>query len=322
MMQEIFLPRIRIPIYEEEQIDELVDMYSGKKDIYKSVYKYNGYGKSAIKPENAIVDKIFLDFDYDDDLKFFDDAKKVAKLLYDSKVKFYIRFSGRGFHIYISLDKDVKLTNPRKAIRNYVNELHSKTGTTSDPAVVGDLRRVSRIVGSMNMKTHLHCIPLSYAQLMNFTYKAICETAVEFNYNKKYWGDDYREGSEELDISYWDSNEVIEDEYTHHIDVSNIQVSTSLPPCIEKMLNNPQLGYYERGQLIIYLRDDGYGFSEILTILKTILSPQKYYHCTEEENQPEYLYYVREDIIFSSCATLKNNGLCCSDLCSGHNLYI
>lgn len=316
MMQEIFLPRVRIPIYEEEQIDELVDMYSGKKNIYKSVYKYNGYGKEAIKPENAIVDKIFLDFDYDDELIFFDNVKKVSKLLYDSKIKFHIRFSGRGFHIYIYL-QDIKLKNPRKAIRNWVKDLHQKTNTTSDPAVIGDLRRVSRIVGSMNMKTHLHCIPLDYAQLMNYTYEAICKMAIEYNPNDNHIIE--REDSCLLDISAYDIDDI---EYpVRNINVENVKVTTE-PPCIQKMLSNPNLGYYARGQLIIYLRDDGYGLSEILTILKTILSSDKYYHCTEEEGQPEYLYYVREDIVFSSCATLKANGLCCSNSCMGHNLYI
>lgn len=317
MMQEVFLPRVRIPIYEEEQIDELVDMYSGKKDIYKSVYKYDGYGKESIKPENAIIDKIFLDFDYDNDLKFFDDVKKVSKLLYDLKIKFYIRFSGRGFHIFIYL-QDVKLKNPRKAIRNWVKDLHQKTNTTSDPAVIGDLRRVTRIVGSMNMKTHLHCIPLNYAQLMNYTYDAICEMAIEYHPSEIHIIE--REDSCLLDISAYDTDDI--EPPVHHIDTKNIKVTTEHPPCIQKMLSNPSLGYYARGQLIIYLRDDGYGFSEILTILKTILSEDKYYHCTEEEGQPEYLYYVRENMVFSSCATLKANGLCCSDSCTGHNLYI
>lgn len=316
MMQEVFLPKVRIPIYEEEQIDELVDMYSGKKDIYKSVYKYNGYGKDSIKPENAIVDKIFLDFDYDNDLKFFDDVKKVAKLLYDSKIKFHIRFSGKGFHIFIYLN-DTKLKNPRQAIRNWVKDLHQKTNTTSDPAVIGDLRRVTRIVGSMNMKTHLHCIPLNYAQLMNYTYDAICHMAIDYAPKEIVEHED----SCLLDISSYDTVNNIEQCFKP-INTSNIQITNEHPPCIQKMLSDPNLGYYARGQLVIYLRDDGYGFSEILTILKTILSEEKYYHCTEEEGQPEYLYYVREDMVFSSCATLKANGLCCSDSCTGHYLYI
>ena len=61
---------------------------------------------------------------------------------------------------------------------------------------------------------------------------------------------------------------------------------------------------------------------EILAILKSVLSPKKYYHCTAEENQPEYLYYGREEMLFASCQTLKDNGLCPSEECTGQWLYL
>ena len=113
-----------------------------------------------------------------------------------------------------------------------------------------------------------------------------------------------------------------EQSFVGNIDVSKIQIKDDFPPCIKDMLKNPLLGYYERGVLICYLRDDGYSFYEILTILKTTLSKEKYYHCTEEENQPQYLYYDREDMLFASCQTLKNNGLCPSNECHGQWLYL
>ena len=87
------------------------------------------------------------------------------------------------------------------------------------------------------------------------------------------------------------------------------------------MFQTPLLGYEERAQLILFLRDDGYGLDEILSILRTILSDEKFYHCTQEENQLNYLYN-REDMMFASCRTLKSKGICCSDTCTGHNLYL
>ena len=323
-MREIFLPKYRIPVLAQSTIDEYRELYSGKKDIYISVYDYKGWGKESICTQNAIVDKIFLDFDYDEDLKFFDDVRTVAKFLHEMNMVFKIRFSGRGFHIFIGLVcKDLK--NPRKCIREWVKELHKKTNTTSDKSVVGDLRRVSRMVGTMNMKTHLYCIPLDYAHLMNFTYEAICDMAKIwkpiYRYNDKLSGlEEWIEGENLLDISVYDTEE--EQSFVGNIDVSKIQIKDDFPPCIKDMLKNPLLGYYERGLLICYLRDDGYSFYEILTILKTTLSKEKYYHCTEEENQPQYLYYDREDMLFASCQTLKNNGLCPSNECHGQWLYL
>ena len=323
MIRELFIPKQRI-LAEPWIINKYRELYNGKKDLYISVYDYFGFKKEDIRPENAAIDKIFLDFDYDDEFKFFNDVKTVAKFLYEIGAKFKIRFSGRGFHLFVYLVEQ-ELKNPSKAIRGWVKDLHQKTNTTSDPAVVGDLRRVCRMLGTMNMKTHLYCIPLDYAHLMNFTYEAICEMAQE--YEPIYQNNDELCGVEEwilgeglVDISNYDTENIVE--HYNNIDVSKIEIKDTYPPCIEKMLSNPLLGYYERGQLILYLRDDGYSFYEILTILKSVLSPSKYYHCTEEEGQPEYLYYGREEMLFSSCQTLKDNGLCPSKTCTGQWLYL
>ena len=314
MIREFFFPTVRIPIHSDEELEEYKTLYNGKKNIYESLYAFNGDSKEDINATNAIVDKIFLDFDYDDDFQFFNDVKKVVKFLNELNLYYYIRFSGRGFHVFIKL-ANVQLKNPKQAIRSWVKELHQKTNTQSDTAVIGDLRRVCRIMGSMNMKTHLHCIPVDYAHLMNCTYESICEMAKEYDSSIH---DIYHYG-QLLDISEYDKEEC----YTpiQNINTDNIKITTEHPPCIQDMLSNKELGYYARGQLILYLRDDGYGLHEILTILKAILSNQKYYHCTEEEKQPFYLYY-REDMVFASCKTLKDNGLCCSDACKGHYLYI
>lgn len=314
MMREVFFPRQRIPISSDEELEEFKRLYIGKKNIYESVYQFDGEGKEAIQTSNAIVDKIFLDFDYDEDLTFFNDVKKVVKYLNQSKIKFYIRFSGRGFHIFIQL-ADIKLKNPQHAIREWVRRLHEETDTDSDSSVVGDLRRVCRIMGSMNLKTHLFCIPLDYQTLMTNTYKTICDKAKEYHDELA----DYINDGTLLDLSEYDKEK--EHISVKNVSSTNIELSYGLPPCIRAMIKNPLLGYEERGQLILFLRDDGYGFNEILSVLKTILSDEKYYHCTEEENQLEYLYN-REDMMFASCKTLKSKGMCCSDTCTGHRLYL
>lgn len=315
-MREIFIPKTRIPVTSQCQIDEYRRLYSSKKNIYLSVYEYDCQDKELISHHTAKVDKIFLDFDYDEDMKFFNDVRMVAKFLHELGVKFKIRFSGRGFHLFIYIS-DAHLKNPKHAIRGWVKALHEKTNTTSDSSVVGDIRRVSRMLGTMNMKTHLHCIPLDYAHLMNFTYDAICKLAIECYFDDI---DEYIHDGDLVDITEYDTD--IEKPVINYVDTSKIKITDSFPPCIENMLKNPNLGYYERGQLILYLRDDGYSFYEILTVLKSILSEEKYYHCTEEENQPEYLYYIREKLLFSSCETQKQNGICHFDDCEGCFLYI
>ena len=314
-MIEIFIPKKRIPVKTADEAENYRILYSGKKNIYQSVYEYDG----EIHPQNAIVDKIFLDFDYDDELIFFDNVRKVAKYLADSNYTFVIRFSGKGFHIFIYLNPNIKLKNPKKAIRNWVKDMHIKTNTKSDSSVVGDLRRVSRMLNSMNLKTHLYCISIQYNELMNFTYESICEMAK--NIDDAPTTDNVFLGKKYLDLTDFDITDKPKS-LNYKINKNNIQVQNKFPPCILEMLKNPELGYYERGQLILYLRDDGYSFYEILTILKNVLSEKKYYHCTQQEGQVEYLYFVRENMLFSSCQTLKSNGLCPSDTCQGQCLYL
>ena len=318
---EIFVPNKRIPIDATflDNVNPIVNeyriLYSGKKNIYTSVYKYT----KEISPENVIVDKIFLDFDYDEDLKFFHDVRKVVKYLAEARYIFKIRFSGKGFHVFIEL-KNQQLKNPKSAIRKWVQDMHEKTNTDSDHAVIGDLRRVCRMLGSMNLKTHLYCIPIEYSELMNFTYESICEMAKEVK-DDEVPDDVYYIGGEFLDISEFD-NEDKPKTISGNININNIKVQDSYPQCVENMLKNPELGYWGRGQLIVYLRDEGYSFEEILMILQSVLSESKFHHCTIEEGQPAYLYYNREDLLFASCQTLKENGFCNSNDCPGCYLYL
>lgn len=319
VIYEMFIPKQRISTTDVNKLVEYQRLYSGKKDLYLSVYHY----RNTVSTATAIVDRIFLDFDYDEDMFFFDDVRTVAKFLYDSDYTFCVRFSGRGFHIFISLEESDY--NNGSSIKKWVQYMHQKTNTKSDRAVVGDLRRVSRMLGSMNLKTHLFCIPITYNQLMNMSYDDICLMARRFHATDEYNGlfnDSYHYGNNNIDLSKFYVKTQPSKSIKTNIDINNIKVQQSLPHCIENMLKNPELGYHERGMLILYLRDDGYSFDEILAILKKVLSDEKYYHCTVEEEQPAYLYFTREDLLFASCQTLKDNGLCGSDSCRGNHLYL
>lgn len=319
IIKEVFIPKQRIAIEDVDKILEYQQLYSGKKDLYLSVYDY----RNTISTNTAIIDKIFLDFDYDDDLLFFEDVRKVAQFLYESDYTFCIRFSGRGFHIFISLEESKY--NNSQTIKKWVKYIHNKTNTKSDRAVVGDLRRVSRMLGTMNLKTHLFCIPLTYTELMTLSYNDICIRARIFKTDAEYNGlfhDYYHNGKNNIDLSKFYVKPEQSQTIKTFINKDNIKIQTTLPACIQSMLQDSELGYYARGQLIVYLRDDGYSYEEILAILKKTLSKDKYDHCTIEEEQPAYLYFTREDLLFASCQTLKDHELCTSDTCEGCNLYL
>lgn len=312
--KEIFIPTMRKKIYHYEELVDFIELYNGKKNIYDSVYWYHDEPNS----KNAIVDKIFLDFDYDDDFIFLDNIRRIAKVLHRQDIRFYIRFSGRGFHLFILLE-DKKLKNPKAAIRKYVNELHNRTDTTSDVSVIGDTRRVCRSLYTKNLKTKLYCIPLSYDDLIRLTYYEICDKAKTCPSTKVVY--DILHDGDLLDISKYDEDIVQGKQQNIYVDVSNIKIDNEFPPCIKRLLSISDLGYHERMQVICYLRDDGYLEEEIESILEQSLSVEKFIHCIEEERQLRYLMN-RDDVLFSSCQTLKATGLCPSTQCPGQNLYL
>lgn len=288
-----------------------IDIYNGKFNIFESVYCF----EDTISLDNVIVDKIFLDFDYDKDGKFFNDTKKIAKYFMDQEIKFCIRFSGRGFHIFpfVEIENNV---DHRNAMRNYVYELHKTNGTSSDNAVVGDLRRLRRVLHTINPKSGLYCIPLSYEDLQTKTYDEIKEYAKkdkghkDIIYNNKY-----------VILSQYD---YFNTDFYVEIDMDSdytTDISDDVLPCIQAFLSDPELGYKERTDLIIYLRDMGYSYNNIVDILEEHLSPEKFNHCMVEEKQVERIMQ-KDMLLMRNCKTLKLFGLCPSKDCKGSNLYL
>jgi len=311
LVKELFIPKIRITVQDKEEINKFIQIYNGKKNMYVSVYDY----KDIPNAQNAYVDRVFLDFDYDKDLKFYEDVRRVAEYLNNKDYLFFIRFSGRGFHIFIMTKPEESLQQPKLAIKKFVKDLHQRTQSTSDPAVIGDLRRLSRIIGTKNLKTGLYCIPITYEQLFELSYNDICKLAKKNNNNC-----DYIHGKTRLSLQPFDETKQIISPLKAET-IGKIDFSTEFPPCVKCLLSTPDLGYHERRELICYLRDDGYSEEEVEHILEQSLSSNKFYHCIEEEGQLEYLF-SRDDILFSSCPTQKANGICCSNECKGQNLYI
>ena len=308
IVKELFIPYTRIKYTDEETKQEYIKTFNKKVNLYEVIYSYHDVPSN----ENAIVDKIFLDFDPGEDMVFFSDVRTVAKYLYDNDIEFYIRFSGRGFHIFINLN-DAELKNPKMAIKQYVYDLHQKTNTKSDPAVVGDLRRPARLVNTMNLKTKRFCIPITYEELQNKTYEEIYEMATtERNVP------DFINGTVKIDISAWDGK-VITFKKPQNVPTIKVEVMDSFPPCIDECFKNPQLGHMERMQFMLFFRDLGYTEEEIEAIFYKYLDEEKFNHMMYDEHQIRNV--CPKDYTFRTCYKQKINGFCTSDICTGCNLY-
>ena len=311
LVEELFIKPRRFEVYSEEDVNYYLSIYNGKKDLYRTVYAY----KDSVDVDNVIVDKIFLDIDFDSNMKFLNDVRVVAQFLYDNDYIFYIRFSGNGFHLFIMLD-DTKLENPKVAIRQFVNFLHNKTNTESDMAVVGDLRRVTRMPNTLNMKhkEHYYCIPLTLDELLDMSYEDIRCLAKQPRLEQ-----DFINGHRTLNISSWDHVIISEKCSEKQNIVINNEINDDIPPCIHHATKDPTFGYAGRVQLILFFRDLGYTKEEVDEILYSFLSEEKYNHSTYDEKQIEHLF--EKDYIFSDCLVQKQNGFCTDDNCKGHGLY-
>lgn len=297
-----------------DYVNYYINLYNGKAHIYEGLYCF----RDVVERNNAIIDKVFLDFD-NKEINFLHDARVISEYLYKNDIKFCIRFSGRGFHIYISLD-DIKLSNPSLAMKNYVKKLHKDNGTTSDLAVVGDLRRLRRVLHTINVKSHLYCIPISYEDLHNKTYKEIQQYA-----RIDRGQDDIYYGKVLLDISDFDGYDEKQMNIKFNYGMKNLNFFNFnfdyKPPCICNFLSNPDLGYTERRDVIIFLRDMGYSEEEVIHILENHLSSEKFNHSIYEEKQVTRLF-AEDMLIMRSCVSLKALGLCPDSGCLGNNLYI
>ena len=121
---QIFLkPNIRITLpTTDTKWDSIIENNNRWKDLYISVYNFHNDPKGY----NAIVDKIFLDFDpigNDDEISY-TNCQTVVQYLRSENVAHNVLYSGRGFHILIDLDTSIILNNPKQAIRNYVTEMY------------------------------------------------------------------------------------------------------------------------------------------------------------------------------------------------------
>jgi hypothetical protein len=310
---QIFLkPNIRITLpTTDTKWDSIIENNNRWKDLYISVYNFHNDPKGY----NAIVDKIFLDFDpigNDDEISY-TNCQTVVQYLRSENVAHNVLYSGRGFHILIDLDTSIILNNPKQAIRNYVTELHQETNTLSDNSVVGDLMRVRRCPNTINLKTGRYCIPLFSDEIIKLTLQEIKSLATSTrnihptSFLNKLNLKKYDIDKPNIYQSVQKSDEII--------------FSKNYIPCIRKMMLDDSLGYQRRGYIITFLRDMGYSIDDTHTIMKNFLTEEKYQHCADSEHQIEYLY-DRTDVLFPNCRRLEDEGICCDKNCKGNYLYI
>lgn len=294
------------------------DKLNGITGLYRTIYNFEGWPAW----DNAVIDKIFVDFDPEkkkpNSQRELFDARRLHEYLTEENVQHSIYFSGRGFHIFIAVNevRSNELKNPRHAVRNCHQFFKEKAKIHPDP-VTTDLRRISRIPNTKNLKTGLFCIPLSGEELY-WEIDEIRELA------RKQRSITNTIKGNKINLDYFDV-EMTTVEYREPVD-SGVPIDLeddSIPKCVIDLLSYPDCNYQERYAIITALRDLQYSRKEVKELLKRSLSEKKYKHCVYEERQVDYLFQ-RQDLLFPSCQTLKSQGICTNGdgSCNGQNVYL
>lgn len=294
---------------------KIVNINNGKTSIYRTVYNFLG----EVSRENAVIDKIYLDFDPDDAGKgVFSNVRKLCDYLRENNIRHSIYYSGRGVHVYLytelRLASDFK--NAKIAIRNYVKELVDTLDLVIDWSVVGDIRRISRLPNSINTKTGFYCIPLKNIQLSR-------KEAEQLAVKPQYYSSLVK--GECIDLKPYDTEPTFEYKIEQRDIFLEEDVSDKVPLCIQEMLKRGNCNYRERFFIIVALKELAYSQADVENIIWKYLNVKKSNgstyaeHCILEEDQVTRLF--ERDDFFPSCDVIRAEGYCL-DGCRGQEIYI
>lgn len=286
----------RVLVNNKTELLRLINRCNKVCDCYISIYK--------IKDGKIYGNIIFFDIDG----KY---AKQYMIQLHNcfikENLKHSIKYSGGGYHLYLKTNGFSGEQNSYaiKTKIRYIQETYCNKanvpigdGVDMDAHVVGDLRRISRIPNTFNMKRGRYCIPVSD---VNADHKKLaeqqCYDFVDFGENLL--------GDIKVPESYVFKHKFDEIEYTETDDTSILPYIDLLPDSIK---NNLHLcGWKHRFNLIIAFRHYGVPKNIGIKIAQKYWDNRKFMHCVYEERQFDYLYN-REDLLMPNWNTYEYDG--------------
>lgn len=175
-------------IYVEASNVEIRNVATNKfnnEDVYATVFQYNNEDQNNSDLFGPLYIDLDTDFKNDNEYKKLkEDLSRIVtylKLQYNIPVE-YIRFfftGKKGFHLIIPAK--VFGVKPRKDL-NYLykeiaKELNDNTIYKIVDTQIYDKKRLLRVVNTINCKTGLYKVPISYEDIVKFSYEEIVEYA-------------------------------------------------------------------------------------------------------------------------------------------------
>lgn len=167
--------RSKKPMTTDEELMKAVAHRSGQGNAcYQSVYKFEDFDKR----DTAIVDRIYMDLDNEDDPQLaLNDAAIITHYFDGHTIQWWSGKKGVGMEILCdtaSLLPEIK----RDVLRRWTYTVITELGiTTADTAVIGDINRVHRVIDTRHQKTGLYAIGLTQSELSDLSIDEIKEMA-------------------------------------------------------------------------------------------------------------------------------------------------
>ena len=321
-MLELSVPYQRAIAKTTNQYRNLIKIWNGKKNLYRSVYQFDlENGKPNFS--SIIINQVYIEFDNDNSHEV---VKNLTQNLLKDGLKFRINFSGRrGYHIYISCEHE------EMNRKSYLTQLHeyvkSKYNIEKDidPHVIGNIRQLRRIENTLNIRGNLYCIPITYWELQCLTFNEIKELAEQPRNFDICWIEGNKLKLENIDISNNINKKEINRGNGEFKELDNV-----LPePCMIRILHLIHPSQEERFLLCLWLSDqfrngkeiDDFNLKELserIIIFMRGLNWDDYSESlgTSKSTRYQVLNIIQKKYNFvPNCEWRRMYGICNSDFC-------
>lgn len=302
-----------------EDMRHFIDKFNKRHNLYTSVYSFRQTAQNKGVYATANITRVFFDFD----THAIFDGTSIPVDAYLNLIKFYIfmkaygiafsvNFSGRGFHAYVYVNENDTLNNPNKAVYNFQSFIKKRLDLEIDLSSFGDVARETRIINTMNMRSHRYCIPLTDDDILRgqdfIERKALARVPLE---------PAHMLGSTLVSLKPFDSGVSMSNGRHDRIDIykttNSVHYSHFIKhygdiPCVENVLTTKEPGWPARTFILTFMMGKGYSINDAQEIMKSFISEHKWSEssCTREHAGEVYArgYFI------PSCATLAEKGIC------------
>jgi len=304
----------------EEELIQYVNRWNGKRELFTSVYAYGDIHNPDIDERfnTAIIDRVYWDLDPLDDThrSIVERLLMLSSALSDDNVPHIIKASGTGFGVYALTDNFPVSPDKKKTTIKVIQEYYdNKAGKINgDRTSYGDIARISRIPGTLNMKyrngLRRYCVFVPLQSVENDTYMSkYVTTGIQ--------GNGFVKGDRPLDLAYWENlaADYVDSSglgiYEDGIEITDDEFETDWW-CIQQSLdkvaqNKRQTTNRDRYLIINHLFNTGYTSQQANGIVLKKFS--KYNNAkTIEEGMVKNLY--SRGLRFPSRTTLMREGRC------------